>query len=91
MVVLAQGSRMGLSDLPARYRRDADERQDVPSQVSVQGILPLKEAVEETERKLLYNAREKYRTTREMAAALGVNQSTISRKLEKLFPDEKNF
>ena len=59
------------------------------AQVSVTGILPLKEAVALTEKQLLENAREKYVTTREMAKVLQVNQSTVSRKLEKLMGTKK--
>lgn len=51
------------------------------TKVSVTDILPLKSAVELLERQLLGMAKEKYGTTTKMAEALGVDQSTISRKL----------
>lgn len=53
------------------------------SGVKVEGIMPLKEATEILERQLLEEAYKKYKTTYEMANALGVNQSTIVRKLQK--------
>lgn len=82
MVVLTQDTVMEPKDLPLRYRDSVQETETV--QVTVRGILPLKEAVSRTEKQLLENARERYFTTREMAKALEVNQSTISRKMEKL-------
>jgi transcriptional regulator with PAS, ATPase and Fis domain len=56
----------------------------VSSKVSVSDILPLKEASDLVEKQLLSLAKEKYGTTMKIAEALGVNQSTISRKLNKL-------
>lgn len=50
-------------------------------QVFVKGILPLKTAKRMLEKQLLTNAQEKYQTTREIAQALEVNQSTVVRKL----------
>ena len=49
--------------------------------VEVKAIAPLPETIEEVERQLLVMAKKKYGTTYEIAEALGVNQSTISRKL----------
>ena len=43
----------------------------------------MKEAVETFENDFLIKAREKWKTTEKMAEALEVNQSTISRKLNK--------
>lgn len=83
MVVLVQGNLLGPGDLPLRYRQPIVEEEC--AQVFVQGILPMKEAVRQTESQLIRNAQEKYTTTRELARALGVDQSTICRKMEKLF------
>ena len=47
-------------------------------------IIPLKEAVEKVERELLVAAFQKYRTTRKVAVALKVDQSTIVKKAKKL-------
>lgn len=49
--------------------------------VEVKAIAPLPETIGEVERQLLVMAKKKYGTTYEIAEALGVNQSTISRKL----------
>ncbi|MEQ7805654.1 MULTISPECIES: hypothetical protein [Priestia] len=46
--------------------------------------MPLKDCVEEAERQLLELAQRECSSTAHMAVALGVNQSTISRKLQKI-------
>ncbi len=51
--------------------------------IEVHKLMPLKEALESVERDLLKLAKEKYDSTTRMADALGVNQSTISRKLQQ--------
>ena len=51
--------------------------------ISVDEIIPLREAHQMVEDMLLQMARERYGTTVQMAEALGVDQSTISRKLKK--------
>ncbi|KKM10152.1 hypothetical protein SY88_15635 [Clostridiales bacterium PH28_bin88] len=51
--------------------------------ISVTGLIPLKEAVEEVERQLLEKALQRYDTTYQVAEVLNVNQSTIVRKLNK--------
>ena len=43
----------------------------------------LKEALESVERSLLLEGRERYGNQTRMAAALGINQSTIARKLKR--------
>jgi len=54
------------------------------SNISVNDIMPLKEAIGEVEQQLLQMARERYKSTYKMAEHLGINQSTIVRKLKKL-------
>lgn len=62
------------------FEKEAQHRQ-----VVVQDIIPLNEAVNQVEKKLLMMAKEKGKTTYQMAELLGVNQSTIVRKLKKYF------
>ncbi|MED1467651.1 sigma-54 interaction domain-containing protein [Bacillus salipaludis] len=47
-------------------------------------IIPLKEAVEQLEKKLLRSAFKKYQTTRKVAEVLQVDQSTIVKKAKRL-------
>ncbi|MEG1633584.1 MAG: sigma 54-interacting transcriptional regulator [Oscillospiraceae bacterium] len=77
MVVLVQDDVLLPHHLPRQYQQSPAYE----SQVVVKGILPLKVAVEQVEAQLIQHAQDKYTTTREIAQALGVNQSTISRKL----------
>lgn len=53
-------------------------------EVEVNEIIPLKECLEIAERQLLQLAKQQYSTTTKIAQVLKVNQSTISRKLQKL-------
>ena len=51
--------------------------------VTVNSLMPLKEAINEVERQLIDKALERYGSTYKAAAALGVNQSTIVRKMAR--------
>jgi len=51
--------------------------------VVMKGIVPLNEAIESVEKQLLRTAIDKYKTSRKIAEALKVNQTTIIRKLKK--------
>ena len=82
MVVLVQRDVLYPEDLPPRYRQSGAEVS--PCQVTVHGIMPLKEAIQQVESQLLCHAQEKYTTTREIAKVLGVDQSTVSRKMGTL-------
>ncbi len=46
-------------------------------------IMNLKKALEETEKQILKNAADKYKTTRQIAKALGVSQPTVVRKMQR--------
>lgn len=52
--------------------------------VSVHGLTSLSTAVEEVERQLITMALNRFRTLKQVAIALGVDESTISRKIKKL-------
>lgn len=78
LVVLADKDEICLSDLPAHILAN-----DRGSGVAVSRIMPLKEAVSHLEHQLIQLALAKYGTTYRAAAALGVDQSTISRKLNR--------
>lgn len=53
------------------------------AKIKVDDIIPIKEASQIVEKELIQMAYEKYSTTYEMAQALGVNQSTVVRKIQK--------
>ncbi|WP_429083725.1 sigma 54-interacting transcriptional regulator [Brassicibacter mesophilus] len=60
-----------------------ENKEEISKKIKVDGIMPLKEAVELVEKKIIESACKRYSTTYEMAEALGVNQSTIVRKIQK--------
>lgn len=80
LVVLTDEKDIQIYHLPESYRTS-----NTPDfSVSVNGILPLKTAVAEVEKQLLIKAKQKYGSTRKMAKALGVDQSTIVRKYSSI-------
>lgn len=80
MVVLGYDEQLQVRDLPW-YNLPAGS--SVAPAVQVSGIIPLKEALEQTEKKLLENALKKYRTSRQISRVLDIDQSTVVRKLNK--------
>ena len=82
MVVMAEGGRINMGDLPASVmaasagaiNECADELEEGTS---------LAQILETTERRVLGEARHRYHSQAQIAKALGVNQSTIARKLKK--------
>lgn len=80
MVVLSHDDLLQIGDLPWYQHHEGQARQQA---VQVSGILPLKQALEETEKQLLKNALKKYRTSRQISRVIGVDQSTVVRKLNK--------
>ncbi len=80
LVVMSDTELIGLADLPAHIGQAVDSQthlNKLPSGLS------LTETLERIEKELLEKARAQYRNQSEIAAALGVNQSTIARKLKK--------
>lgn len=80
MVVLGYDEFLQIGDLPWYHQQNNEARSH---SVQVSGIIPLKQALEETEKQLLENALKKYRTSRQISRVIGVDQSTVVRKLNK--------
>ncbi|CAA7601143.1 RNA polymerase sigma factor 54 interaction domain protein [Acididesulfobacillus acetoxydans] len=80
LIVMAPGELITLSLLPPVFQSPPEEG----GGVSVRALMPLKEAVLEVERQLIERAMAKYGSTYKAAEALGVNQSTVVRRLAKL-------
>ncbi|PCI24527.1 MAG: AAA family ATPase [SAR324 cluster bacterium] len=78
MVVTTLGKVIQAQELP-----EAFHRQEVSLEVESYDHKSLQEIMEYTEKRVLKRALEKYKTTRQMARVLEVNQSTIVRKLKK--------
>src|SRR5699024_4028091 len=61
-------------------------KQDQPL---VTEIIPLKEAQESLEEQLILLAMKRYKTTTQAAEALGINQSTVSRKYNRILEKQE--
>lgn len=79
LLVVTSGDLISLQALPAHLI----PHEDSLPKVVVTGILPYKEAIESLEKQLLEQAYGQFKTTRQMAAQLQVNASTIVRKAAK--------
>ncbi|MGE5370544.1 MAG: sigma-54 interaction domain-containing protein [Solirubrobacterales bacterium] len=78
-VVMTKGDQLSLSSLPAAM---LEEEKQQPS-VIVSGVMRLNQAVEEAERQVLMNAYRTYGSSRKVAQAIGVDHSTVVRKMQK--------
>ncbi|MDP3386347.1 MAG: sigma 54-interacting transcriptional regulator [Eubacteriales bacterium] len=87
LMILTKEDIIDLNHLPANIKGE----NDATDAVKISQIIPLKEATEQTERKILQLALNKYRSTRKIAKVLEVDQSTIVRKLKsyKILDDSK--
>lgn len=81
LVVMTETEAIDLSDLPSDIVRDSGKEGLAPGAWPEQ--VTLEEARESVERSLLFQARERYGSQSRMAEALGINQSTIARKLKR--------
>jgi len=75
LVVTAVDNIIDFASLPLQFKTDAYLSPTPPVKIQ-----PLKAAVDELEKELLSEAFRKYKTTRQVAQVLGINQSTVVRK-----------
>ena len=80
LTITAHDALIDVSDLPCKIQGSEDDPNDI---IQVKRIVNLNEAVEDIERKLIKMAVEKYGSGKKAAELLGVNQSTISRKMNQ--------
>ena len=81
IVITSETYEIGLDSLPDYIY--AVKNSEGPELLSVSRLCTIEEATAEAEKQLLEKARGRYKTTTKMAEALGVNQSTIVRKLKR--------
>lgn len=79
LMVVTSGDIITLKSLPPQF----SSQNDTHPKVLVTGIIPYREAVESVEKQLIEKAYQHFRTTRQMAAELKINASTIVRKAAK--------
>ena len=81
LVVMSDTELIGLSDLPQQVRSEVTS-DGLPLNRLPQG-LSLQQTLDHVEKELLSQARSRCGNQTEIAAALGINQSTVARKLRK--------
>jgi len=81
LVVMTDTELIGLPDLPTELT--APSQEEALRRLQWHADLTLQEVLDSAERQLLEEARGRFRTQAEIAEALGVNQSTIARKMRK--------
>lgn len=77
LVVVSNGQYLQSIALPWYKKEEGNDA------VKVTRLVPLSEAIDEVEKKILIYALEEYRSSRKIASAIGVDQSTVIRKLKK--------
>ena len=82
MVVLSQDDVIGSEALPLQVKPSIESERHF--RVDISDVVPLKDALYEVEKKLVLKALQKFGTTRKAADALGVDQSTVVRKLQHI-------
>jgi PAS domain S-box-containing protein len=84
MMVTSDGEWIDLDQLPDHMRSAGKEK----DHIRIESIMPLNKAIEIVEKELIGMAQKKYGSTTKIAKILGVNQSTISRKMQKYLKNE---
>ena len=81
LVVMSDTELIDLEDLPSQVIGSV--KAGIPEELDWPETVTLQQALETVERTLLTRARERYRSQARVAEVLGVNQSTIARKLKR--------
>ncbi len=81
LVITCRGKSIEYEDLPSRLRESVQMTSSMAA--GWDGSTPLRHELERLEKELLGKARDMYSTQEQMAAALGIQQSTVARKLQK--------
>ncbi|KUG05135.1 inosine-5'-monophosphate dehydrogenase [hydrocarbon metagenome] len=81
LVVTIPGNILSIEDLPIHLKNNTNQTKH--PQISVSGIMPLREAVEVVEKQILEQACARYKLTREIAKQLNIDPSTVLRKAAK--------
>jgi PAS domain S-box-containing protein len=86
LIVTSETNRIGINELPDYILK---KNNIFFTNINVNGICSLKDAIEELERQLFCNAYESYQNTYKIAEKLEINQSTVVRKLAKYIDSSK--
>ena len=80
LVITSQKEEIDIQDV---YDVLWSEEPDIQNKIKITKLMPLKEAVEETERQLIELALKKYKTAKKASEYLDVSMSTISRRKKR--------
>lgn len=83
MVIVSNNEYLQINDLPWHKSNDHTSVKSVTYRKEDSEIIPMEKAIEQTERRLLEKAKEKYKSTRKIANVLEIDQSTVVRKMKK--------
>ncbi|MGO9137691.1 MAG: sigma-54 interaction domain-containing protein [Syntrophales bacterium] len=78
MIIMTEGDEITMKHLPIQIKSQIS-----PEAMSVIGDSSFKTTIEQTEKQLLKQALQNHKSTREIAKAMKINQSTVVRKLKK--------
>jgi PAS domain S-box-containing protein len=81
LVVMTETETIDSDDLPATIRQESEPAG--VTELAWKNGMTLQESLDQVEKSLILQVRQRFRSQTEVAAALGVNQSTIARKLKK--------
>jgi transcriptional regulator with PAS, ATPase and Fis domain len=88
MIIMTEGDEITAKHLPIQIKSQIS-----PEAMTVIGDSSFKSTIEQTEKQLLKQALQNHKSTREIAKAMKINQSTVVRKLKKynlcLSPDNE--
>lgn len=87
LVITTKGSTIKSENLPSFIY----ESTRVPGEINLTQSASLYNSLEEAEKQILKTTRAKYKTTREIAKALGISQPSVVRKLAKHGLNKKNL
>jgi PAS domain S-box-containing protein/TyrR family helix-turn-helix protein len=79
VVILSNNEYVQVNDFP--WHKDSD-KDSIEKNLDSE-IIPLEQAIVQIEKKLLQNAKEKYKSSRKIAQVLEIDQSTVVRKMKK--------
>lgn len=80
LIITTKGTTILPDNLPSYI---FEKTRSTSGEITLLPIMNLNKALEETEKQIIKNAADKYKTTRQIAKALGVSQPTIVRKMNK--------
>jgi PAS domain S-box-containing protein len=86
LVVISDRAEIQLKDLPEKIVSSPNSHEQYTVQINE--ICTLKQAHEELEEQLIIKAYKKYRSSYKVGKALGINQSTAYRKIQKYIKDQ---